>query len=185
MTQEYEYLLQRKQESVYDLYETVASKQKIVLAKFIDSFIFFGLMLATLHYFGARHIDEWYWVLFFVALAFIIIWFTAKAVLRGNTLGHVLMKVRFINVKSKQPLTPKEFLDYLFLNIKFDELNYDRILNYYFKLSDKSLQNIPMKRSRIIVVDLVKYKKFLHEYYSNLRRLEELEDSMEEMKKSN
>ena len=167
------YFEQRIEESTYDLYETITSITKIHIAKFIDYSLFAaGLTLFIVFTIQSNLIaNEFVYV---SVLAFIGLYFLIKAILRGQTIGFLIMGIRFVNVRSKEPVTTKEYINYVKKSTKL-EVRYNEIIRYYMNYDGRLNQNQPMKRFGMVLVEKSKYNKFYKEYQHNIKQLHQLQ----------
>lgn len=168
-----EYLKQRMEESNYDLYETVTSITKITIAKLIDLVLFLSGLVFFIAYTIANNVIPNVFV-FVAALLFVLLNYIIRAVLHGQTIGYLIMGVRFINVRTKEPVTMKEYYNYVKRATKL-EVRYTEIFRYYWTYDGKLNQNQPMKRFGMILVDASRYKRFYNEYRSNMDQYKTLD----------
>lgn len=176
MTTEYEYYKQRKEEALADLYETVTKVDRIIAAKAIDWAIFVtGLFFVTYYSVNSETINH-IWV-FAMMVAFLIAYHFVKVIFKGVSIGYLIMGIRFVSVKTKEPVTKKEFYQYIKNQLKF-EVQYNHIFRYYFSFDDKTKQNTPMRRFGMILVDRKDYKRFYREYRYNNARYFELQEQL-------
>lgn len=166
------YFEQRVEESTYDLYETVSSITKIHIAKIID-YIFFvsGLLFFIVYTIQSNVISNMF--VYVAVVLFTVLYFLLKALLRGQTLGYFIMGIRFVNVRSKEPVSMKEYLNYVKKSTKL-EVQYTEIFRYYMNYDGRLNQNQPMKRFGMVLVERSKYKSFYEEYQYNINQLRRL-----------
>lgn len=167
------YFEQRVEESTYDLYETVTSITKIHIAKAID-YLFFatGLSFFIIFTIQSDIIANVY--VYPSALLFIALYFLIKTILKGQTIGYLIMGIRFVNVRSKEPVSMKEYLNYMKKTTKL-EVRYTEIFRYYLNYNGRLNQNQPMKRFGMVLVERSKYKRFYQEYLYNMNQLQQIE----------
>jgi hypothetical protein len=174
--QEYEYYLQRTEESTYDLYETVTKLPKIMISKIIDWTVF---IIASYYIIQLTADFDYSWAAF--AVLFILLAFVGfnilKLLTRGVSIGQFIMGIRYISIRSKEPITSVEYAKYLIENLNAP-VKYKQLLSYYFSYNNRLLQNVPMKRYGFIIVDRPKYKAFIKEYKYNQKKLQELKQQL-------
>jgi hypothetical protein len=167
------YFEQRVEESTYDLYETITSITKIQIAKIIDyAFFATGLTLFVIFTIQSNLIANAF--VYVSVILYLALFFILKTLLRGQTLGYFIMGIRFVNVRSKEPVTMKQYVNYVKKSTKL-EVRYNEIIRYYMNYDSKLNQNQPMKRFGMVLVEKSKYKRFYDEYQYNLEKLQQLQ----------
>lgn len=167
-----EYLQQRIEESTYDLYDTISTIRKIKFAKFIDLVLF----VTGLVFFGSYTIINQLVPNLYAFIAvplFVAFYLLVRAILKGRTIGYLLMGIRFVNVRSKEQVSIPEFFNYIRKTTKL-EVRYTELVRYYWIYDSRLNQNQPMKRFGMILVDTSKYKRFYRHYRDDLNRYNEL-----------
>lgn len=170
-----EYYEQRLNEATSDLYDTVTNYQRMMIARAIDISLFFtGLFLVS------YILIETTWVpnllLSVGLLIYIILAVILRGLLHGNTIGYYLMNIRFINVKTKKRVSLHEYFQYIRKTTKL-EVRYTQIFKYYLSFDERYIQNQPMKKYGMVVVDSRKYKRFYRDYQNNIENLKQLQQS--------
>ena len=139
--QEYEYLVQRKKESIYDLYDTVATRRRILTAKIIDwmaFFVIFGTIAALVYYY--QHI---LYPTGFILIALLLVQMTLGTITKGKSLGNMLLGIRFVSVETKKRVSRKEYFEYMKKYISFN-VKYKELFRYYFSYNSRLSQNQPI-----------------------------------------
>lgn len=172
-TKKISYFEQRVEESTYDLYETITSITKIRLAKSIDvAFFVTGLSFFVIYTIQSNFIANVF--VYASVLLFLALYFLLKAIFRGQTLGYLTMGIRFVNVRSKEPVSMKEYVNYVKKSTKL-EVRYNEIFRYYMNYDSRLNQNQPMKRFGMVLVERSKYKRFYENYRYNIEQLQQLQ----------
>ena len=167
-----EYLQQRIEESTFDLYDTITSITKIKVAKAIDFTIFFaGLSYFVLYTLENTNISNLF--LFLTVPLFISMYVLIRALLHGRTIGYLMVGIQFVNVKSKQPVSSMQYLNYIRKTTKL-EVRYTELFRYYLNYDNRLNQNQPMRRFGMVLVDTTKYKKFYRDYQDHINRYQQL-----------
>ncbi|QMS84539.1 RDD family protein [Candidatus Xianfuyuplasma coldseepsis] len=168
-----EYYKQRVEESTADLYETVTNYERMMIAKAIDISLFLsGLFIIS----WLLIVSHWLPNLLIGAAIVVYIGFYVllRGLLHGSTVGYLIMNIRFVNVKTKKRVTLKEYFQYIRKSTRL-EVRYSQIFKYYLLYDDRYVQNEPMKKYGMIVVDTKKYKRFYNDYQNNIAQLQKLQ----------
>lgn len=168
-----EYLMQRKKESRYDLYETVASRQRIILSKIIDLLVFFG-GVTNIIIFGLHNDFSLFGYIGLSLALFIFVYYIIIIFFKGSTIGCFLVGIQIVNIRTKNQVTQKEYKEYILKNITSD-LQPAKVLDKYYNFDNRLSQNKPMRKSNFMAVNKRKYKAFLQEYRETIRAIDELE----------
>ena len=168
---EYEYYKQRFYESRYDLIETVTSSNKLLIAKIIDWAIFITLIILLNVYMNTLEVFTPISKILVTGL-FMFIYTGIKILLKGTSLGNLIMGITYVNIKTKNTVTIQEFYKYILRNVNKD-IRPVKMIKYYFSYNNRLLQNEPMKKSGFLVSDNRKYKKFKEDYQKTIKKLTE------------
>lgn len=177
-----EYLLQRKKESRYDLYETVASRRRIIFSKIIDAIVFLA-GVANITIFGLKNDFSLFGYVGLALALFILVYYIIIIFFKGTTIGCFLVGIQIVSIRTKHQVTQKEYSEYILKNIT-SELKPMKVLDKYYNFDNRLSQNKPMRKSNFIAVNKRKYRSFLHEYRETLKTLRDLENLEQEMVKS-
>ena len=172
VNQEYAYFKQRVEESIYDLYETIATIQKVILAKFLDLLILFGgVTLIGIFVPQTSFLINPYLIMFGYGLVLFIIWYFT----RGLSLGYVLLGIRFVSVSTQKRASLKDFNEFIRKSMSL-KIKYSQIFQYYFRYDNRLTQNEPMKRVGFIIVEVPKYKRFRKHLAYNIAKMNKLKE---------
>lgn len=165
------YYAQRIEHSVQDLYDTVSSIRRIRIAKLIDITLFVtGLTLVLV--LANQWVAPPVILLPVLAFGYILLHLGLKTLMRGRTIGFVLMNLRFVSLKTKRPVSQGEYLHYLRKASKL-QVRYTEIFRYYLNYEGHLNQNQPMRRFGMVLVDAPKYRNFYREYRYNIKQYEQ------------
>ena len=98
-----------------------------------------------------------------------------KTIMRGEMIGYRIMRIRLINIKTKKRVTIKQYLQYINKSTKHQS-NYTQIFHYYLSYDSRYVQNEPMKKFGMVLVDSNKYRKFIKEMQYNKAQLNQLQN---------
>ncbi len=156
-----EYLKERLQLITNDLYDTIATLKRILVAKLIDYAIVFIGACYVIYYFLQQEISNW--LIFIAVTLWITIYFFVRIMLRGRTIGMMIMNLQYVNVKSKNPISFREYLRYIRKTATLKAHIY-QLFKYYLDYDNRHCQNEPMRRFGMIIVDRSKYLIFQREH---------------------
>ena len=166
-----EYLKERLQLITNDLYDTIATLERIVFAKVIDYIV----VLVGIVFVFRRDLTGWYLVP--AIILWIFLYFLLRILYRGRTLGMLIMILQYVNVKSKRPVTILEYVRYLRKTATL-KVHIYQLFKYYLDYDNHHCQNEPMRRFGMILVDRKKYARFQKEHQYIKTEIQRLEKAL-------